>query len=259
MAKALITGASSGIGMALARLLASKGWELLLAGRDEQRLMALSDDLLPLSPSIRVVAGDLSTVEGRSGLIEYIKVEIPDLVVNNAGAGYYGEILELPMEKHLEIMALNNNAVFEITVAAAAALKGAGRRGTILNVSSVAAFLSPFPGLAVYAATKAFVNHFSLSMDYELSPLGIRVLTACPGVVTTTFRRRAGGKGDGEGRMSMSADYAAAQLWWQIEKGRSLHLFDWRYRFVIRVAEYLLPRSWVGYLLHRSIQELKTK
>lgn len=255
----LITGASSGIGRALALLLGEPGRRLTLCGRSRERLENLAAELRGRGVAVTVLAGDLATVEGRGAVTAYLGSEAPDVVVNNAGAGLYGDVVDVPVDRLLEVAALDVTAVLELTVTAAKALVARGRGGTILNVSSVAAF-PPFPGLAVYAASKAFVNQLSVSMDYELNPRGVRVLAACPGVVDTSFRTSAGGDAAATSAYdlgTMTAAYAAEQLRWQMARGRRLHVFDWRYRLLLYAARHLIPSRLTAWILHRSIQSLR--
>lgn len=246
--KALVTGATSGIGEATARLLASKGISLILSGRNKEKLAALAKELRAVA-----VVADLG--ESREPLISVIEEYIPDLVINNAGYGLYGEALSQARDNQLDILEVDAAAVLELSLAAAEALRNHGKEGVIMNVSSVAAF-HPFPRFAVYAAAKAFVNHFSQSFDLEMRPYGIKVLAACPGMVSTRFRGRASlGKDRGENRSSMvmSADFAAKEIWWQICKGKPLHVFDYKYRLGVFIASYLLPKRWVAKFLAKAL------
>jgi short-subunit dehydrogenase len=252
--RALITGASSGIGMALARLLAGKGLNLTLCGRDKEALQALYSELVATGISVDIIVGDLVSVSDRQHVIESITTNSPDLVINNAGCGIYGNLVDVPLADQLNLITLNVTAAFELTVVAAKTLRRASRQGTILNISSAAAFM-PFPGAASYAASKSFVKQFSLALDAELKPHAIRILTACPGVVTTAFRQRAGGVTLPQERLAMTASYAAEQLWWQIEHGKALHIFDWRYRLLLGLANFL-PRNLVMRILQRSLRSL---
>jgi hypothetical protein len=250
---ALVTGASSGIGEALCHLLASKGIPLLITGRNHTQLEQLA---ARLAKHVTVVSlpADLAIPEERKKIIKMIGKYSPDLVINNAGMGLYGDALTHATEKQVEILTVNGEAVLEITLEAARNLKLRNRPGVILNVASSAAF-QIFPQLAVYAAVKTFVTNFSESFDQEMQPYGIRVLTACPGMVKTAFSKRAGGSTPTglDKSLAMTPKFAAQEIWWQIQKGKMVHLFDWKYRLFTYLG-YMLPKSWRIAILRRSIE-----
>lgn len=249
---ALITGASSGIGAALCHLLARQGIPLLITGRDEVRLHSLVQELQKLV-KVTSFAADLKNEKGRQRLIEKIHHYKPDLVINNAGFGLYGEALTHETGSQIELLNVNTNAVLESTLEAAKTMIGANKTGVILNVSSAAGELI-FPSFAVYSSSKAFVTHFSQSLDFELQPHGVRVLVACPGVVNTPFRARASGMhADSNHRVSMSAECAAKQIWKQIEERKRKHIFDWKTRWGIYLS-WLISTKWLTRLLSAKIQ-----
>lgn len=249
---ALVTGASSGIGTALCHLLASKNIPLIITGRDIGRLNALAAELLPFVDVI-VFGADLATLEGPAKIIKYMYEYQPDLVINNAGFGLYGEALTYETHEQLEIVQVNATTVLELTLEGARAMISAHKKGVILNVSSAAA-KQVFPCLAVYAATKTFVNQVSEALDIELQPYGIRVLSACPGMVSTKFSSRAAGQPMvPKTKGVMSADFAAKEIWRQINNGKRLHIFDWKTRWATYFS-YLLPSSWSAKLLAKNIE-----
>lgn len=254
MKLALVTGASSGIGEALCRLLASKGIDLLISGRNTERLLTLKQQL-EADVFVSVVPAELTDPEERKRLIEKIRENVPDLVINNAGLGCYGPVLQREMSELQHVIDVNCSAVMELAAEAARCLICAGKKGTILNVSSAGA-LQPYPYFAVYVASKAFVNQFSESFDYECRPYGVRVLASCPGQVATRFRERAGGRirSGTRGTMVMSADFAAREIWKQIERGQPLRVFNGLYRLLTRLASWA-PRSWIYPLQVKEIQK----
>jgi short-subunit dehydrogenase len=247
MKKALITGASSGIGEALAVQLANRGCDLILAGRDQARLAQLATRLRQ-QVKVQVVDGDLSQASDCERLIRVIHSEVPDLVINNAGFGLYGDVLSYPTEQQLNIVEVNVLALLELTIEAGRALVSAGKEGIIMNVSSVAA-TPVMPLFSVYSASKAFVNQLSESLDFEWRPHRIRVLTACPGMVNTRFHRRA--TNDPSRKVSsvaepMTAEFAASEILAQIDAGRRLHAFGMRYRITNFLCRYILPKALVA-------------
>ncbi len=189
---ALITGASAGIGAALARVFAAHGHGLVLAARREDRLAALADEIAASGrPRPLVLKSDLE----QRGAVAALAAELaardvePAVVVNNAGFGLNGAAARLDRAEQLAMIDLNVRALTELSLAFLDSL--ARHRGGILNVASVAAFL-PGPGMAVYYATKAYVLSFSEALQCELAGRGIRVTTLCPGPVPTEFQVRAG-------------------------------------------------------------------
>lgn len=246
--KALVTGASSGIGEALCHLLASKGIPLIITGRDEEKLKKLQEKL-PVS--IAFFPADLATRDGRAKVVEKIHEFAPDLVINNAGFGLYGDAISHPTSKQVEMVDVNVIAYLEVMLEAARTLVSQGKKGVILNVSSSAAF-QICPSLAVYAASKAFINSCSQALDFEMTPLGVRVLAACPGMVSTSFSDRAGKSSKEVDPLSMSPEFAAEEIWRQIQNQNPLHIFNWKYRLAVFFAG-LLPQRWVAAALKKRI------
>jgi hypothetical protein len=240
---ALITGATSGIGEALAKLLASKGIPLLLTGRNQAKLEELKSSL---KTKVEILAADLSSKEGRKVLIDKIFELKVDLLVNNAGFGFYGEIVDVETKALLEMIELDVLAVVELTAEVAKSMIKNGQKGVIMNVSSVAAF-HVLPNLATYSASKAFLNSFSRAVDFELMGKGIRVLASCPGRVATGFQTRAsGGKvKSGDGGLFMTSEFAADEIWRQILNEKPVHVFDWKYRFSTFMTHFI-PTSWAA-------------
>lgn len=249
---ALVTGASSGIGEAVARQLAAQGIDLILAGRNRERLDALAKEL-----SVRniIVQGDLLNSQDRAKLIEIIHRDAPDLIINNAGVGLYGDLLTRETREQLEMIDLDVKALVEIAIEGARTLVSKGKKGVILNVASAAAW-PIFPCFSVYSASKAFVNQFTRSFDAEVSPYGVRVQSTCPGMVDTQFRVRAGGTdyNDAYGITRMTSDYAAEQIWKQIQSGKTIHIFDLKTRLLVLLARYILPESLVAKVMSKTIR-----
>lgn len=196
---ALITGASSGLGLEYARQLAPCAETLILVARREQLLEEIATDLVASFPNLRIkiFASDLVQDTGRDRLINSLSQAglCPDLLVNNAGMGDYGEFRSSDWSKIEQMIRLNMEVLTHLTHALLPGL--IERKGAILNVSSLASVL-PIPDFAVYSATKAYVTSFSEALRLELSDQGVRVLAVCPGPVKTGFgeiaRRGSSGK-----------------------------------------------------------------
>ncbi|MEM7276189.1 MAG: SDR family oxidoreductase [Actinomycetota bacterium] len=194
--RALVTGASSGIGDAFARLLAANGTDLVVVARDGSRLAALADSLredpaVPDDVEVEILVADLSDRSEVGAVAERLgNTDSPiDLLINNAGFGFAGDFVSLDPERELAVVDVNIGAVQRLTHAAGTAMSERGRGG-ILNVSSVAGF-GPSPRTATYAANKAFVTSFSEAVHAELGPHGVVVTCLCPGLTRTEFQDRA--------------------------------------------------------------------
>jgi uncharacterized protein len=188
----LITGASSGIGAALAKVFAAHGHELALVARRQDRLEALAGEIAATGrPRPTLITVDLERRDGASAIaagLSSLGLE-PAIVVNNAGFGLRGAAAALSRDEQLAMIDLNVRALTELSLMFVDSL--ARHRGGILNVASLAAFL-PGPGMAVYYASKAYVLSFSEALHRELSERGVRVTALCPGPVPTEFQARAG-------------------------------------------------------------------
>jgi short-subunit dehydrogenase len=192
----LITGASAGIGMELARVFAAHGHDLVLVARREDRLTALAGEIAASGrPRPDVVVLDLERRDAAATLAAELASRglEPEIVVNNAGFGLTGDAAVLDRAEQLAMIDLDVRALTELSLIFVDSI--ARHRGGILNVASIAAFL-PGPGMAVYYASKAFVLSFSEALHYELADRGVRVTALCPGPVPTEFQARSGMRTD---------------------------------------------------------------
>jgi short-subunit dehydrogenase len=183
---ALVTGASSGIGAEMARQLGEAGVPTLLVARRADRLEEIADRYDGFS----VMEADLGTDTGVALVTRAAsRPEHPiDLVVNNAGFGTSGQFFELDADRLGDEIDLNVKALTKISRAALASMRKRGS-GYLLNVSSVASF-QPAPGLAVYAATKAYVTSLTEALHEEMRGTGVHVSALCPGLTKTEFQQR---------------------------------------------------------------------
>jgi short-subunit dehydrogenase len=189
--KALITGASAGIGRELARQLAGRARSMILIARRDERLIELAEELQREHPRLlvhtrKVDLADLQQLQAFLEQLDREKLEV-DLLINNAGLGDSGPFAESDPNRNREMTVVNVEALTLITRHFLPQMI-AKRRGAILNVSSSAGFL-PIPGSAVYAATKAYVTSFSEALRAELSGTGVSVCALCPGPVVTEFQQ----------------------------------------------------------------------
>jgi short-subunit dehydrogenase len=190
---ALVTGASYGIGEAFARRLAADGADLVLAARSADRLEILARGLRSRhGVQVAVVEADLARPAAPEELFQETErrgLQV-NLLVNNAGFGAVGEFFRLPLERQLEMIQVNVTALAALSHLYLQPMIER-RRGAIVQVASTAAFQA-VPYFAVYAATKAFVLHFSEALWAECREHGVRVLALCPGPTATHFQEVAG-------------------------------------------------------------------
>jgi len=184
---ALITGASSGIGAAIAREYAKRGVPLVLTARRIDRLEALADALRP-QVGVDTIAADLSDPAAPRALFETISARGLTVahLVNNAGYGIPGRYLSSDWKTHADFLQVMITAVAELTHRFLPAMETAGY-GRILNVASMAALTPSSAGHTLYGASKAFVIHFSESLAQECKPRGVNVTALCPGMTYTEF------------------------------------------------------------------------
>ena len=190
---ALVTGASSGIGAAISRELASRGHAITLVARREERLRTLAKELTSEhGVTADVIASDVGTPEGRERLVGELRDRgrAVELLVNNAGFGHQADFARSPRERMVEMVDLNVGTVVDLTSRFLTGMIDRGR-GSVINIASTAAF-QPLPGSAVYAASKAFVLSFSEAIRTELRGTGVTVTAVCPGPVRTEFPEVAG-------------------------------------------------------------------
>ena len=185
---ALVTGASSGIGAAIADQLAARGFSLVLVARREERLRTLAIDLsVEHGVDAEVITCDLAQDEERERIQSEIREggRSVEVLVNNAGFGHQADFARSPHERMVEMVRLNVEAVVDLTSRFLTPMVERGR-GSVINVASLAAF-QPLPGSAVYGASKAFVLSFSEAIRTELRGSGVTVTAVCPGPVRTEF------------------------------------------------------------------------
>lgn len=250
----LITGASSGIGLELARCFAADGSRLVLVARNTTALEALAGELRRAhAGEVRIVTADLRVPQTPGRIFAALQAEgvTVDVLVNNAGFGTHGDFAATPLDRQLDMVQVNVTALMELT---GLFLPGmiARRRGGVMNIASVAGF-QPGPRMAVYYATKAFVLSFSEAIAEELVGSGVTVTAVCPGPTKTNFGSVANFRGsDSVLRGAMTAAAVARHGYRAFRRGRFVVLSGFR-NFVPTVLVRLLPRIVVRKLVKALI------
>ena len=186
---ALATGASSGIGLEIAKILASQNYDLIICARREKELQDLAEEITrQYTVNCKVIVADLTTEKGVDLLIKD-SVEV-DILVNNAGFGILGDHFDMQLGRQLEMIELNIHALTRLSHVFGNLMVKKGR-GRIMNVASIASYISG-PSFAVYCATKAYVLSYSRALHKELKNKQVSVTALCPGYVTTGFQEVAG-------------------------------------------------------------------
>ena len=182
---ALVTGASAGLGAEFCRQLATRCEVIIGVARRGDRLAELVGKL-PGEVEFHTLEADLNSVEGVARTMETLRQKGPvDYLVNNAGFSTFGQFAELPIDRQRDMVSLHIDTTITLCKAAIPFMCELGG-GHIINVSSMGAFV-PGKGLAVYGATKSFLNYYSLALQAELAGTGIEVQALCPGYIHTEF------------------------------------------------------------------------
>ncbi len=219
---AVITGASSGIGEAVARKLAAQGLHVVLVARRRERLEALAEEICTRGGTARILVADLSREADRVRLCE--EAGPADVLVNNAGLGWYGYGDAMTWKTALEILQVNVEAVVQLSLGF---LPGMRQRnsGHIINIGSISGCL-PSQGIALYGATKAFLDNFTTALHRELAGTGVYLSVVRAGPVKTGFGEAALLHSNGlrvpTEKMGISADKVAERIWGLIRHPRRL-------------------------------------
>lgn len=242
---ALVTGATSGLGYELAKALYPHVERLIITGRDENRLKMVQQELRALMPSrsendvVAIVYDFLLPLKG-GALFELLQHEVPDILINNAGFGWYGLFSQEPFVEQARIMEVDYIRTIEITYEWLKKVRSmSNRKYRLCFISSIAAFM-PIPGMASYAAVKAALLSFAeaLRLEIAVERLPVSVLTVCPGAFKTGFQQVAAHKKISEGDLQSTTSNEAALL---AEKIVSQILED-------REGVYIPPQWWWQYI-----------
>lgn len=244
---ALVTGASSGIGREIARVLARRGTDVTLVARRQGRLEELAVELRP-HVSVDVITADLGSDDGVAAVERRLADHPVELLVNNAGVGTGGLFHELPLGPELNEIRLNVLALVRLTHAALPAMVSAGHGG-IINVSSIAGN-QPLEGYATYGASKAFVTSFTESVAFEVRRHGVHVTVVKPGYTATEMNPDAPQAGLTRRLLWLDADHVAEAAVDAVERGRVHCVPGATWRAADALIE-SLPRSAVRLLSSR--------
>lgn len=238
---AVVTGASSGIGRAFALELAGRGHPVLLIARRGDELSRVARQIADRGGRAEVIAADLATATGVDVVSRAVEaLSAVDVLVNNAGVGGYGAFVEQPAGSEATQVALNIGAVVGLTRRILPRMI-ARKRGQIINVASILAFM-PTPYLATYAATKAFVLHFSEALAHELRGTGVSVLASCPGAAKTEFSRVAGSESHDGGLPQLAPEAIARVSVGAAASGRVVRVIGAAYHLLAFLAA-ITPRA----------------
>jgi short-subunit dehydrogenase len=236
---ALITGASSGIGLVFAKELAKKGYTVTCVARNEEKLKELVDEL---GNNHRFIIADLTNENDLSLVSQDIKNTKYSLLINNAGYGIYEKFEKIPLERTNNLIQLNISALVQLSHVF---LKTASAGDALVNVSSVLSLL-PFPGGAVYSGTKAFVTNFTEALWYEYKDKDIFVMALLPGVTDTNFHKVALGetkKGD-PGGLSYPPEVVVKEALSALKaRSKPTLISGPRYRFLSAISTRFMTRA----------------
>jgi uncharacterized protein len=242
---ALVTGASAGIGWALAEQLAEKGAHIVLVARRTDRLQQLASGLTTKhGVKTEVFAADLVRPEAPAELFAFTEgraIEV-ELLINNAGFGCYGYNHDLPESRLLDMIELNCSAVVRLTRLYVPGMV-ARRHGDVMIVASTAGFQA-VPFISAYAATKAFDLIFAEGIAEELRPFGVYVSALCPGSTNTEFKDVAG-QPDRAFRLAETAEQVARAGLEGLARGKTCVISGRRNRWMV-ISERLAPRAFVA-------------
>lgn len=246
----LLTGASSDLGKALALALVQETYKLKETKKPAITLTARSKDILEdikqslmQRADVNILPLDLLIEKERQILIEWIHTHVPDLVINSAGSGLYGNALFHPIQEQIDILELNARVVLELSLHSAQSLLSHKKQGIIVNISSATDALV-YPTFSVYAASKSFVTSFSQSFDEEMAPYNIRILTSAPGPLATKFKAHASkGYSPHPAKNALSCEEAAEHIVQQIKRKKRYQVFPRTTQIGRALARTLLPAS----------------
>jgi hypothetical protein len=253
---ALITGASSGLGVDFARQLSSKGWNLVLVARRGQRLNQMKQEILAANDvDIIILPIDLTITNAPQKIYQTLQNQeiTVDILINNAGAGLYGPFHQTDLQRQLTLLQLNMTSVVQLTYFF---LNDMLKRqtGHLLFVSSIGAF-QPTPLYATYTATKSFILHFGLALHRELRSTGVSSTVLSPGVTKSEFLAVAGQKPNFFQRLTMMESSRVTQIGLEAMFKRRGSVVPGIVNKLTVFFTYLLPRRATTAMAHWAMKE----
>jgi short-subunit dehydrogenase len=236
---ALVTGATSGIGESFTRLLAAKGFNLVLVARDEARLLERAAGLKEkFGAESVVIVADLATEAGCAKVEDHIIANEIEVLINNAGFGINKAFTRSDLAKEEEVLKVLVRTPMRLMHVALPAMKERNS-GVVINVSSVASFIAG----GAYSAAKAYLTVLSESLSTELSATNIKVCALCPGFTRTEFHQRGRMKMTGlPNFMWLNSDVLVAKAWKDAFSGKPVSVPGWQYKTLVGIIS-LAPRS----------------
>ena len=250
MSHVLITGGSEGIGFELSKCFAEDGCDLIIAGRNAEKLQKAASCLEEqYHVHVRQIVIDLSLPQAAEKLYEEVSDTEISVLINNAGMGTAGEAWQISAEEDEKLIALNITA---LTVLTKLFLKDmlARNRGTIMNVASTGAFL-PGPYIASYYASKAYVLSYTQALAEEVKNTGVHVCCLCPGPVSTGFYRKSGQKAPGG---AMNAERCARYACRMMKEGKTVIIPGLLNRIAVKAPKGIAMR-FVGRMKKRNLRK----
>ena len=238
---AIVTGPTAGIGAAYAKLLAAKGYNLVLVSRDLKRLKQTAADLTASHAiETQVLSADLTTDKGIATLADFIAKNEIEVLINNAGFGLNSSFVKSSAADEQSVVNILVTAPMQLSHAVLPQMV-ARKSGTIVNVSSVAGYFAA----GHYSAAKAYVTVLTESMHAEVGKHGVNVSALCPGFTKTEFHQRAKMKMDAlPSFMWLDADFLVAKSWADAQAGKAISIPGWQYRVMVWIAKNA-PRAWM--------------
>lgn len=262
----LITGASGGIGEAIANRLAKRKQNLLLVARNESKLKIMAAQLaIDHQITVEYISADLSKADAAQKLFDETQARrlTIEILINNAGIGSGGEFATLAVQSELDMLQLNISSLVALTHLYLQPMK-ALKSGTIINVASMASFM-PIPYMTTYAASKVFVRHFTQALTQECTPYNVHIMLLCPGLTKTNFNNAAGIENEiGKG---LNSEYTSATQTPEQVADEMLKALDKRKHYIVsgrinRMAaklSALLPNAFLAKSFARSYRKKLVK
>ena len=257
---ALITGATSGIGYELTKLFAEDSYDLVLIARNKDKLKEIKEYLSKkYNIDILIIAKDLSVPNAAIEIFNEIEEKkiVIDILVNNAGIGNFGLFNNEKLLKISQIMQINIVALTELTKLYLKEMVDR-KEGKILNVSSMAAF-QPGPYMAVYYASKAYVQSFSEAIASELKGTGVTVTTLCPGPTKSGFQHQVGSEGSNLSKLNLlsSSKYVAKYGYKALNEGKSVAIPGFVNTSLVNTAKFIPRKATIQMV--KKLQELNRR